>query len=76
MNQKITCPVCDRSGIEISVCPNCQTDLSLIRMLSELPASESIQSNHQRWKWWKWWKWSIGILISAILLSGWGLWVL
>jgi hypothetical protein len=70
MNQKITCPVCDRSAIEISVCPNCQTDLSLIRMLSELPPIESVESNHE------WWKWSLGILISAILLLGWGLWVL
>lgn len=70
MNKTITCPVCDRSAIEISICPNCQTDLSLIWMLSELPAIEPIKSNNE------WSKWSIGILISAILLLGWGLWVL
>jgi hypothetical protein len=69
MNKTITCPVCDRGAIEISICPNCQTDLSVIRMLSELPAIESIEANSP------WWKWSIGILISAILL-GWGIWVL
>ncbi len=37
MNTKITCPVCGRSAIEGNVCPNCETDLSLIRMLVDLP---------------------------------------
>ena len=40
MNHQLTCPVCDRSAIEINICPNCQTDLSLIRMLTELPPVE------------------------------------
>lgn len=40
MNHQLTCPVCDRSAIEINICPNCQTDLSLIRMLTELPPIE------------------------------------
>lgn len=37
MNTKITCPVCGRSAIEGNICPNCETDLSLIRMLVDLP---------------------------------------
>ncbi|MEC4982960.1 MAG: hypothetical protein SAJ37_12555 [Oscillatoria sp. PMC 1068.18] len=38
MNQeKITCPVCDRPNIEGDVCPNCETNLSFVRMLIELP---------------------------------------
>jgi len=37
MNTKLTCPVCDRPEIEGEICPNCETDLSLIRMLLELP---------------------------------------
>jgi hypothetical protein len=37
MNTKITCPVCDRPEIEGNICPNCETDLSLVRMLVELP---------------------------------------
>lgn len=37
MNAKLTCPVCDRPEIEGEICPNCETDLSLIRMLLELP---------------------------------------
>jgi hypothetical protein len=68
MNHKITCPVCDRAAIEINICPNCQTDLSLIRMLSELPPMESIKSNFQ------WLKWSLGIGLTSILL-GWKIWV-
>jgi C4-type Zn-finger protein len=68
MNTKIICPVCDRSAIEINICPNCQTDLSLIRMLSDLPQLDSIKSNFQ------WLKWSLGILVTSLLFS-WGLWV-
>lgn len=37
MTVKITCPVCDKPGIESDTCPNCETDLSSIRMLMELP---------------------------------------
>ncbi|BAQ61258.1 hypothetical protein GM3708_1664 [Geminocystis sp. NIES-3708] len=41
MNQKLTCPVCDRQEIETNICPNCETDLSTIRMLKELPLLEN-----------------------------------
>ncbi|MGK7957801.1 MAG: LysM peptidoglycan-binding domain-containing protein [Crocosphaera sp.] len=41
MDTKITCPVCGRSEIEGNRCPNCETDLSLIRMLVELPEESS-----------------------------------
>lgn len=34
----ITCPVCDRPNIEGNICPNCETDLSSVRILVELPA--------------------------------------
>lgn len=40
MNTKISCPVCDRPEIEGNICPNCETDLSLVRMLGELPEQE------------------------------------
>ena len=69
MSNKITCPVCDRSEIEINICPNCQTDLALLRMLAELPLLEPIDSNLQLPKWL-----TIGILLFILL--GWGLWVL
>ncbi len=35
--QKISCPVCDRPEVEGNVCTNCETDLSTVRMLLELP---------------------------------------
>ncbi|PSB52975.1 LysM peptidoglycan-binding domain-containing protein [Chamaesiphon polymorphus] len=34
---KLNCPVCDRSGIDRDICPNCETNLSTLRMLAELP---------------------------------------
>ncbi|WP_434222225.1 LysM peptidoglycan-binding domain-containing protein [Limnospira platensis CENA597] len=37
MTIKLTCPVCDRPEIEGNICPNCETDLTLIRQLQELP---------------------------------------
>jgi hypothetical protein len=37
MSVKLTCPVCERPDIEDNICPNCETNLSLLRMLAELP---------------------------------------
>lgn len=34
---KIDCPVCGYKGIEGNTCPNCDTDVYLIRSLEELP---------------------------------------
>ncbi len=73
MNHQLTCPVCDRSAIEINICPNCQTDLSLIRMLSELPMiavkidpkTPISIPDHQSFNWQR-----IGLLISILLNLG------
>ena len=70
MSTKITCPVCDRSAIEINICPNCQTDLSLLRMLIELPLIPPVDASRQLPR-----LAIIAILIGFILL-GWILWVL
>ncbi len=43
MSVKLTCPVCDRSQIETSTCPNCETDLSTYRMLAQLPVETPIE---------------------------------
>ena len=70
MSTKITCPVCDRSAIEINICPNCQTDLTLLRMLIELPPIPPVKASRQLPR-----LAIIAILIGFILL-GWILWVL
>jgi LysM repeat protein len=36
LNPKLNCPVCGYKEIEGKICPNCDTDLSLIRTLQEL----------------------------------------
>ncbi len=40
MNQ-LNCPVCDRSAIVSDICPNCETNLSTLRLLAELPPISS-----------------------------------
>jgi hypothetical protein len=42
---KIACPVCDRPGVMEDICPNCETDLTLIRGLMDLPVVPSPQSS-------------------------------
>ncbi|AFY95182.1 LysM peptidoglycan-binding domain-containing protein [Chamaesiphon minutus] len=49
---ELTCPVCDRSGIDRNICPNCETDLSTLRMLAELPIvvpQKSLGSTIKMW---------------------------
>lgn len=54
MKHLLTCPVCGHTEISENTCPNCDADLSLIRLLRELPPSspQVIQSEspHQRSK--------------------------
>lgn len=38
MTIKLTCHVCQQPHIEDNTCPNCETDLTLVRMLMELPS--------------------------------------
>lgn len=37
LQTQLACPVCDRPAVTGDVCPNCETDLSVLRMLLELP---------------------------------------
>lgn len=40
MTIQLTCQVCQHPNIEVNTCPNCETDLALVRMLMELPMVE------------------------------------
>lgn len=44
MTHLLNCPVCGYTEIQGNTCPNCDTDLSLMRSLTELPALESAES--------------------------------
>ncbi|TAE58081.1 MAG: LysM peptidoglycan-binding domain-containing protein [Nostocales cyanobacterium] len=66
MSIKIDCPVCGYKEIEGKNCPNCETDLSLIRSLQELPTVEKIVPK----KIYNNWTLALGVLI---LLLGIGL---
>ena len=39
MTSELSCPVCAYTEISGNSCPNCDTDLSLIRLLTDLPPS-------------------------------------
>ncbi len=68
MTIKLNCPVCGYTEVEGNICPNCDTDLSLIRMLQELPAVETSPSKpNSRWQF---------LTALLILLIGMGLGVL
>lgn len=41
MNLKLNCPVCGYQEVAGNSCPNCDNDLSVIRMLQELPPVEA-----------------------------------
>lgn len=40
MNIQLNCPVCGYTEVEGNICPNCDTELYLLRMLQELPQVE------------------------------------
>ncbi len=52
---KINCPVCGYQGIESNTCPNCDSDVSLIRSLEELP-------QHRKY-------WTTGIAILMLMIG-------
>ncbi|MGI0483441.1 LysM peptidoglycan-binding domain-containing protein [Geminocystis sp. CENA526] len=60
MTEKLTCPVCDRTEIETNICPNCEADLSTIRMLKQLPILENKSSNK---------KWLISLLLILLFIG-------
>ena len=57
MKPELSCPVCAYTEITGNSCPNCDADLSVIRLLTELPLSsllvtqlEQPQIQHARWQ--------------------------
>lgn len=44
MTHLLNCPVCGYTEIAGNSCPNCDTDISLLRSLAELPVAESLAS--------------------------------
>ncbi|WP_071190679.1 LysM peptidoglycan-binding domain-containing protein [Trichormus sp. NMC-1] len=51
MNTKLNCPVCGYQEIEGNICPNCDTDLALIRTLQDLPQLKKPLSQSKFSKW-------------------------
>lgn len=65
MKTYLTCPVCDRPKVEGNICPNCETDLSLIRTLKELPELPSVPTKSTAIAPWV----PIGVAILILLLG-------
>ncbi|MBW4550265.1 MAG: LysM peptidoglycan-binding domain-containing protein [Aphanocapsa sp. GSE-SYN-MK-11-07L] len=66
MTEKLSCPVCENPNLDGNNCPNCETDLSLIRMLMELPSAEPmIQAKPAASLWWA----RIGIAVALLIIG-------
>jgi phage tail protein X len=66
MTEKLSCPVCDNPNVDSNNCPNCETDLSLIRMLMELPSAEPMtQAKPVASLWWA----RIGIAVALLIIG-------
>ncbi|MBD0388511.1 MAG: LysM peptidoglycan-binding domain-containing protein [Nostoc sp. C3-bin3] len=63
MKIKLNCPVCDYQEIEGDTCPNCDTDLSVIRMLQELPQVENPVRQV------KIAKWQLGVALLLLIIG-------
>lgn len=65
VTQSLSCPVCGHPDVQTNQCSNCETDLSLYRMLAELPPQETTvaQTKQIPWQW-------IGISLAAVLVVG------
>ena len=50
MKPELSCPVCAYTEIAGNSCPNCDADLSVIRLLTELPLETQIQQKPARWQ--------------------------
>jgi hypothetical protein len=48
MNEPLTCPACQRQQISTATCPNCETDLSALRILAALPP---VSTNKLDYRW-------------------------
>lgn len=54
MMTAVACPVCGRAEVEGTICPNCTTDLSVVRMLQGLPAATPAPEKSPPRKPWAW----------------------
>lgn len=72
MKNLLNCPVCGYTEIANNTCPNCDADLSLIRLLTELPSSNSQVTEVEAQRQPKVAGWQVGIAL-LILIVGIGL---
>jgi len=63
MKIKLNCPVCDYQEVEGNTCPNCDTNLSVIRMLQELPQAENSFQEV------KITKWQLGVALLLLIIG-------
>lgn len=68
----LNCPVCGYTEIADNTCPNCDTDLSLIRLLTELPSSPQVTELKKPQRQPKVAGWQVGVAL-LILIMGIGL---
>ncbi|MBK1987026.1 LysM peptidoglycan-binding domain-containing protein [Sphaerospermopsis aphanizomenoides BCCUSP55] len=63
MNHKLNCPVCGYQEIAGDICPNCDTDISLIRSLYDLPQIKK-SSLQQKFS-----SWTLGVALLMLIIG-------
>lgn len=72
MTLAIACPVCGRDGVSSEACPNCRTDLGVLRMLHTLPEAPDVAEPKPVMGRAKaaWWGGAVACLIAGFGLGG------
>lgn len=69
MTTTLICPVCKYSEVETNCCPKCETDISVMRMVIELPTSGVVESQTSEQEPKIWWPIALAILILILGIS-------
>lgn len=69
MTHLLNCPVCGYKEIQANTCPNCDTDISLIRSLTELPPINQSVTQLNQPVIQKATKWQAGVALLMLLMG-------
>lgn len=69
MKSELSCPVCSYTEITGNSCPNCDTDLSLIRLLTQLPSNSQVTELEKPQRQPKFAGWQVGFALLILMIG-------